>query len=109
MHLSDDGQQDLEQMFATVEQMTKNTVKALKTWDVNLAKDTMPLEDETDNLEEIFRERHVHRVQSGSCSFINTQHYVEILSNLERMGDHLQNVLESIASAEYCKDDEFHH
>ena len=109
MHLSDDGQQDLEQMFATVEQMTKNTVKALKTWDVNLAKDTMPLEDETDNLEEIFRERHVHRVQSGLCSFINTQHYVEILSNLERMGDHLQNVLESIASAEYCKDDEFHH
>lgn len=109
MHLSDDGQQDLEQMFATVEQMTKNTVRALKDWNPTLAEETLPLEDETDNLEEVFRERHVHRVESGKCSFINTQHYIEILSNLERMGDHLTNVLESIASKEYCKNDEFHH
>ena len=67
------------------------------------------IEDETDNLEEALRERHVHRVESGVCSFINTEHYVEILSNLERMGDHLKNVLDSIVTVEYCKNDEFHH
>ncbi len=109
MHLSDDGTQDLDSMFTTVETMVKNTVLAVKNWDSNLALETIPLEDETDNLEEALRERHVHRVESGVCSFINTEHYVEILSNLERMGDHLKNVLDSIVTVEYCKNDEFHH
>ena len=109
IHLSDDGKQDLEQMFSTVETMCQNTTRALKDWDSKLALETMPLEDETDNLEEAFRERHVHRVSSGMCSFLNTEHYVEILSNLERMGDHLYNILESITTVEYCKNDEFHH
>lgn len=109
IHLSDDGKQDLEQMFSTVQTMVKNTNKAIKDWDSKIALDTMPLEDETDNLEEAFRERHVHRVSAGMCSFLNTEHYVEILSNLERMGDHLYNILESITSVEYCKNDEFHH
>lgn len=109
MHLSDDGTQDLDQMFTTVETMVKNTVLAVKKWDDKLALETIPLEDETDNLEEALRERHVHRVESGVCSFINTEHYVEILSNLERMGDHLKNVLDSIITVEYCKNDEFHH
>ncbi len=109
MHLSDDGQQDLEQMFNTVETMLANTVKSVKNWDSKLALETIPLEDETDNLEEAFRERHVHRVEAGMCSFINTEHYVEILSNLERIGDHLKNILDSIITVEYCKNDEYHH
>lgn len=109
MHLSDDGTQDLDQMFSTVEQMVVGTVRAIKNWDSKIAQEIMPLEDETDNLEEAFRERHVHRVEAGICSFINTEHYVEILSNLERMGDHLTNILGSIITVEYCKDDEFHH
>ena len=109
MHLSDDGTQDLDQMFSTVEQMVVGTVRAIKNWDSKIAQEIMPLEDETDNLEEAFRERHVHRVQTGVCSFINTEHYVEILSNLERMGDHLKNILDSIVTVEYCKNDEFHH
>ena len=109
MHLSDDGTQDLDQMFSTVEVMVKNTVRAVKGWDARIAEETLPLEDETDNLEEAFRERHVHRVEAGLCSFINTEHYVEILSNLERMGDHLRNILDSIVTVEYCKNDEFHH
>ena len=47
-------------------------------------------------MEDVFHERHVHRVNSGVCSFNNTEHYVEILSNIERMGDHLENICESI-------------
>ena len=109
MHLSDDGKQDLEQMFSTIEQMVQGTARSIKGWDSNIAKDILPLEDETDNLEEVFRERHVHRVESGVCSFKNTEHYVEILSNLERIGDHLKNILDSIVTVEYCKNDEFHH
>lgn len=109
MHLSDDGIQDLELMYSTVGQMTENTIKAIIEWSPKLAMDTIPLEDEVDKLEETLHERHIHRVNSGVCSFTNTEHYVEILSNLERIGDHLTNILDGIAVKEYCKDDEYNH
>ena len=109
MHLSADGIQDLEQMYTTVGNMVSGTVLAIKKWDIQIAKDTQPLEDETDRLEEVLHERHIHRVSSGYCTFINTEHYVEILSNLERIGDHLNNTLESIINIEYSKGTEYHH
>ena len=41
-------------------------------------------------------QRHVHRIDSGACSYSNADYYVEILSNLERLGDHLENISESV-------------
>ena len=109
MHLSADGAQDLAQMFETVIKMAEGTYNSLVNWSSDTATETLPLEDEVDKMEEVFHERHIHRVEIGACSFVNTEYFVEILSNLERMGDHLTNVLEEISTVEYCKYDEFHH
>jgi len=109
MHLSSDGIQDLEQIFGALLQMVDGTVLAIKKWDKEIAKETSVYEDQIDLLEEVLHERHVHRVNSGVCSFTNTEHYVEILSNIERMGDHLFNILDSIMIKEYSKYDEFNH
>ena len=109
MHLSQDGVQDLDQMYTTVGEMLEGTYQAVVNWSPSIAQSVMPLEDETDRLEEVLHERHIHRVQSGACSFINTEHYVEVLSNLERIGDHLNNTLESILYKEYEKGNEYNH
>lgn len=109
MHLSQDGVQDLDQMYSTVGEMLEGTYQAVVNWSPSIAQSVMPLEDETDRLEEVLHERHIHRVQSGVCSFINTEHYVEVLSNLERIGDHLNNTLESILYKEYEKGNEYNH
>lgn len=107
--LSDDGKQDLESMFATLLAMTDGTIESIETWDVLRAEEASLYENQIDQLEEVLHERHVHRVNSGYCTFANTEHYVEILSNIERMGDHLMNILESIITKEYCKYDEYNH
>ncbi|MCR4898946.1 MAG: Na/Pi cotransporter family protein [Acholeplasmatales bacterium] len=109
MHLSADGAQDLNQMFETVIKMAEGTYDSLINWSSDTATETLPIEDEVDRMEEVFHERHIHRVETGACSFVNTEYFVEILSNLERMGDHFTNVLEEISTVEYCKYDEFHH
>lgn len=109
MHLSTDGVQDLSQIFEVLLKMTDNTAAAIKDWSVENAKTASDCENEIDKLEEVFHERHVHRINSGACSYFNTEHYVEILSNIERMGDHLENVCESILTEEYCQYDEFNH
>ena len=89
--------------------MTDGTVKAIVEWDNDIAEEARVYEDQIDRLEEVLHERHIHRVNAGVCSFQNTEHYVEILSNIERMGDHLTNILDSIITKEYCKYDEFNH
>lgn len=109
LHMTEDGVQDLEQMYDTLILMTDKAVKALKDWNKDVATEALQYEDQIDNLEEVLHERHIHRVNSGVCSFQNTEHYVEILSNIERMGDHLTNILEGIMTQEYCKYDEFNH
>lgn len=109
MHLSEDGVQDLETIYTALNNMTDGTVEAIKTWDETIAKKTLPYEEEIDSLEETLHERHIHRVNSGACSFMNTEHYVEILSNIERMGDHLTNVLGHIVKEKDSTYDEFNH
>ena len=109
LHLSDDGVQDLTQMYEAVINMMDHTLKALEKNSIEDAKAASDIEDEIDRLEEIFHERHVHRVNAGVCSFNNTEHYVEILSNIERMGDHLENVCESILTGKDSKYNEFYH
>ena len=109
MHLSDDGVQDLESYFSVLLTMADGTTEAVKAWDKSRAIETLPYEDQIDQLEEVLHERHVHRVSSGLCSFMNTEHYVEILSNVERMGDHLKNILDSIIIKDISKYDEYNH
>lgn len=109
MHLSNDGKQDLEQIYSVLLEMVNGTVNSLLEWNSDIAVEAVKCEDEIDKMEDCFHERHVHRVNSGACSVINAEHYVEILSNIERMGDHLKNILDRIISDEYCKYDEFNH
>ena len=109
LHLSDDGLQDLSQMYSVLIEMIDSTYEAVEKWDTERAKIASLCEPQIDKLEEVFHERHVHRVNSGACSFMNTEHYVEVLSNIERMGDHLENICEAIMTEEYCKYDEYNH
>ncbi|MDE5714753.1 MAG: Na/Pi cotransporter family protein [Anaeroplasmataceae bacterium] len=107
--LSEDGKQDLEQIYAVLLNMVNVTIESFYSWNKELAVQANQYEEEIDKLEVVFHHRHVHRINSGACSYLNADHYVEILSNIERMGDHLKNISDSISADEYCKFDEFNH
>ena len=109
MSLSEDGTQDLEQIYSVLNNMSDYSLEAINNWNKNIAKKGLELEPEIDKLEEVFHDRHMHRVDTGVCSYMNSEYYVEVLSNIERMGDHFTNVLELICNDEYCKYDEFDH
>lgn len=107
--LSEDGKQDLEQIYGVLLEMVNLTVESFNTWDLAKAQEIDAYEQQIDKLEEVFHQRHVHRINSGACSYLNADHYVEILSNIERMGDHLKNISDNILTDEYCKYDEYDH
>ncbi|MBP3637767.1 MAG: Na/Pi cotransporter family protein [Clostridia bacterium] len=53
------------------------------------------VEEEIDNLTEALREHHVERVKNKKCSAKNGMLYLDILTNLERIGDHAENIATS--------------
>lgn len=96
LELSLDSMQDLEQMFSKVDTMVVNATEALTTWDVDKANIVEETERTVDQLQETLHERHNHRMSVGSCSYDNSDYYVELLANLERIGDHCKNVADTV-------------
>ncbi len=99
--LSEDGKQDLSQIYEVLLKMVETTITSFYKWNKELALQVNQFEEEIDKLEVVFHQRHVHRINSGACSYLNADHYVEVLSNIERMGDHLKNISDSILLEKY--------
>ena len=55
-------------------------------------------EQEIDDLTEALRIHHVERVKNKKCSAKNGMLYLDILTNLERIGDHAENIATSTES-----------
>ena len=96
LSLSEDSMQDLEQMFASVNVMVSNGVESIKDWNQDKAKLVAETEHKVDDMQEIFHQRHTHRVSMGLCSYDNSDYYDELLSNLERIGDHCKNLADTV-------------
>ena len=107
--LSSEGTQDLEQIYGTLVMMADLTLSAIEKWDKESAEKASQCEDEIDKMEELFHERHIHRLNTGMCSVLSAEHFVEVLVNIERMGDHLENICESIIIEKVTEYDEKNH
>ena len=53
-------------------------------------------EEEIDNITEALRQHHVDRLKAHKCSAKNGMIYLDILTNLERIGDHAENIATSV-------------
>ncbi len=107
--LTEDGSKDLEKMYDTLEMMVKTSIISLPIFDKSSAQNVINAEESVDEMEETFRIKHIERVNKGICTYSNSDHYLDILSNLERIGDHCHNIANNIIAEEYCQFDEFNH
>jgi phosphate:Na+ symporter len=89
---SHEGSRDLTRMFDLVEETYSTAINALKTKNKDHAKVAERLEDEIDVLERKLKQGHVERVRTGVCDPQADTVFVETLRNLERIGDHADNI-----------------
>ncbi|MDY0210829.1 MAG: Na/Pi cotransporter family protein [Acholeplasma sp.] len=94
--LSQGGIEDLKQYYKVLEEMFDVTMASFIYNDLDKAKLAIEYENITDKLEEKFRLNYVERLKTGEFNFTSKTNYVEILSNMERIGDHLKNIAENI-------------
>ena len=58
------------------------------------------IEQEIDDTTEALRQHHVDRLKQHKCSAKNGMIYLDILTNLERIGDHAENIATSVGKAQ---------
>lgn len=94
--LSDEAMKDLQEMFDLTIRTVKQAVEVLHTGDLDMARSVLEKEDLIDKMERKLRKKHIMRVNEGICVGSAGIVFVDIVSNLERIGDHAVNVAEAI-------------
>lgn len=96
LSLTDEALEDLTKMFTLTIKTVDNAVQALNLNDKELAREAAEQEDLIDKMERKYRKRHILRLNDGTCSAQAGIVFVDIISNLERIGDHAVNIAEAV-------------
>jgi phosphate:Na+ symporter len=99
--LSEEGTKDLTELYDALDGMLTDALESFKNQDVELAKKVVKTEDLIDELEEKFRYRYIERLKNLEITFVRAANYPDILANLERIGDHLMNIVSSVIEPMY--------
>ncbi|MDP2945769.1 MAG: Na/Pi cotransporter family protein [Atribacterota bacterium] len=83
---------ELKYMFSKVQFSLNKSISALKNRDIELAREVALKEDEIDKIEKELRANHINRLNQGICYPESGVIFLDVISNLERVGDHANNI-----------------
>lgn len=96
VRFTESAMEELEQMFELTISTVREAIHALDHNDKKLAADVMKKEEQIDKMERKLRRQHILRLNAGECSAQSGIVFVDIVSNLERIGDHAVNIAETV-------------
>lgn len=99
--LNPDLKKELSQLYDIVKETLEDTLKAFESYDLEAAKRVIERENIIDRLVLKNRKRHIMRVNKGESKASSEGFYVDILSNIERIGDHCNNIVTNIIQENY--------
>lgn len=91
--------QELQLMHDRVLKSYTQAILALKTGDINIAKRVIEREGEIDHMEKSLRASHIARLNKQQCSPGAGVIFLDIISNLERIGDHASKIAFAVIDA----------
>ena len=101
---SDTAVAELTVSFDQIEYMMKTTLNALRTGDRILANDVLEQEKEVNQMEARLRKNHMKRLNERKCSPEFTVIYIDMIHNLEKIGDYCTNIAEAVLEDFHFKD-----
>ena len=88
--------EEMNIMFKKVRLSYKDSIEALENEDKELAVKVTKLEDQIDAYEKKFKKNHIRRIKEGTCDIRSDIIFTDTLRNLERIGDHADNIASSL-------------
>ena len=89
---SDEATRELSVLSAAVREIVRLTTEAFEKDDMALAARVEPLEELIDQLCDESKSRHVDRLQQGRCTIRQGFVFNDVLTAIERVGDHCSNI-----------------
>ena len=99
LQLSDAAKHELRVLTRAVEEILALSIDAFQTNDLQKAYMVEPLEQVIDDLKEKLRIHHILRLQQGNCSIETGFVWSDLLTALERIGDHCSNIAGCVVDA----------
>ena len=90
------AEEEMDIMFKKARLAYKDSIQALETEDKELAAKVIKLEDQIDAFEKKFKRNHIRRLKAGTCDIRSDVIFTDTLRNLERIGDHADNIANSV-------------
>ena len=98
LKFSDVAKKEFDSMFDVICQMFELTFVIFHDKSSDSLKKLHDLEDQTDNLKNALSTAHYERIQNKTCHVENSPFYTTLVSELERVADHLVNIGYSIVN-----------
>ncbi|WP_307324299.1 Na/Pi cotransporter family protein [Evansella vedderi] len=92
--------EDLNEMFRLTIETFKQAISALEKNDIAEARAVILKEEKIDKMERQLRKKHIIRLNEGKCEASAGIIFVDMISNLERIGDHALNIAEAVIGEE---------
>ncbi|NLG29372.1 MAG: Na/Pi cotransporter family protein, partial [Chloroflexi bacterium] len=92
VHMSKRAISDLRTLFEQARRQMESALNAWQTGEPEIGLQTTQLEDAMDRLALDARQAHMKRIEDGKCNPAAGVIFVETLRNLERIGDHADNI-----------------
>jgi len=96
LNFSKQAQQDLELMAQKVSEALSMAIEALEENKKSAAKIALKIEKEVNFLDDRLQREHMARLEQGNCRPESGPLYLNIVSNLERISDHAENIAGSV-------------
>ena len=96
LSFSDSALTEAEQIRTEINQMFDDIIASLEHDDIEAAKPALAKEANINRMQIEFRRSHVDRMSSGICSPRAGLIFIDLVDNIEKIGDHLTNIAQAI-------------
>jgi phosphate:Na+ symporter len=96
MVFSPEATKEITVMWDQVQLMFKEAEEALNNSDIQAAQKMLECEDRLNQMQEDLKREHVERLNDGTCKINAGFIFLELVNNLEKVGDLLTNVAQSV-------------
>ncbi|MGI6176064.1 MAG: Na/Pi cotransporter family protein [Christensenellales bacterium] len=96
LKFSEEAIKEITTAFSALKHMMCETIFAMNKNDPECALRVLEREHEVNNLENRLRESHMLRLNARKCSPESAITYIELIHNLEKIGDHCTNIAETV-------------
>jgi phosphate:Na+ symporter len=93
---SEDAKKEIATMCAKAKMIYEKALVALEGENEEVVKTVQELEEEIDRLQRVFEANHIRRLENKICNPLVGIIFVDILRNLERVGDHSTNIANAV-------------